>query len=36
MGVISWNPSSFAFLFSLPIFLRISVGLACELHGEIM
>ena len=23
MAAISWNPSSFAFLFSLPIFLRI-------------
>jgi hypothetical protein len=26
----------FVFLFSLPIFLRISVGLAWELHGEIL
>jgi hypothetical protein len=28
MATNSWNPSSFALLFSLPIFLRISIGLA--------
>jgi hypothetical protein len=28
MATISWNPSSFVFLFSVPIFLRISIGLA--------
>jgi hypothetical protein len=36
MAAISWNPSSFGFPFSLTIFLRISIGLACEFHGEIM
>jgi hypothetical protein len=28
MAAKPWNPSSFAFLFSLPIFLRIYIGLA--------
>jgi hypothetical protein len=32
MVAISWNPSSFCF----PILLRISIGLAWELHGEIL
>jgi hypothetical protein len=36
MADISWNPSSFVFLFSLPIFLRFYIGLAWELHGEIL
>jgi hypothetical protein len=36
MAAISCNPSSFAFLFSVPIFLRISIGLAWELHSEIL
>jgi hypothetical protein len=36
MAAISWNPSSFAFLFSLLIFSGISIGLALELHGEIL
>jgi hypothetical protein len=36
MAAISWKPSSFVFLFYLPIFLSISIGLAWELHGEIL
>jgi hypothetical protein len=28
MAAICWNPSSFGFLFSLPIFPNISIGLA--------
>jgi hypothetical protein len=36
MAAISWNPSSFGFLIFPSYFLRISIGLAGELHGEIL
>jgi hypothetical protein len=36
MAANSRNPSSFAFLFFPSYFLRISIGLARELHGEIL
>jgi hypothetical protein len=36
MAVNSRTLAHLFFLFSLPIFLRISIGLAWELHGEIL
>jgi hypothetical protein len=36
MAAISWNPSSFGFPIFPSYFPRISIGLACELHGEIL